>query len=413
MTSEAPTTAYVWVWLPGRVEPVVAGRLDVVGDRHLFTYGRSYLDRPDAVALYLPELPLAPGQRWPPAGMRMPGCIADAMPDSWGRRVLLARHLGHLTQDTETSDLPDIVYMLESSSDRIGALDFQVSPSQYVPRTMATASLEDIQEAADRLQAGAVLPPELAAAVFRGTSIGGARPKAIVRDGNRSLIAKFSTATDTYPVVKAEAVAMQLAVRVGLDVPGSFVESVAGRDVLLVERFDRPGDGTRRQMVSGLTMLGLDESVGRYATYHGLADLIRARFTEPAATLRELFTRIVFNVAVGNIDDHARNHSAFWDGEHLTLTPAYDLCPQVRHTGEVDQAMAIGRDGSRSSRFATCLAAADTYLLSAVQAREIVEHVETIVREQWADAADISRLTAADRTQLWGRQILNPSVYYR
>ena len=414
MTSEtagAPTTAFVWVWLPGSAKPVVAGRLDVEGDRHSFTYGRSYLDRPDAISLYAPEIPLRRGPQWPRVGT-MPGCLADAAPDSWGRRVILARHLGHLDRDSETADLSDLTYMLESSSDRVGALDFQESASEYVPRASPQASLSDLLEAAERLEDGEVLPPQLAEALLRGTSIGGARPKAAISENGRSWIAKFSTASDTYPVVKAEGVAMELARRVGIDVPSTRVMKVIGRDVLLVERFDRPADGTRRQMISALTMLGLDENISRYATYPDLADLIRQSFTDPGRTLRELFARIVFNVAIGNMDDHPRNHAAFWNGEMLTLTPAYDLCPQVRNVGEVSQAMAIGREGQRSSRFATCIEACETYLLTRAEATAVVDLVHGVISDQWNDAADAAGLTTADRAQLWGRQILNPSTYY-
>lgn len=247
---------------------------------------------------------------------------------------------------------------------------------------------------------------------MHGTSIGGARPKVLLTDGGRRLIAKLSSTTDPYPVVKTEGVAMELARRVGLNVPWTGVTTVAGRDVLLVERFDRTAAGDRRLMVSALTMLGLGEMNARYASYADLADLIRARFANPGATLRELFTRIVFNVAVGNNDDHARNHAAFWDGTAPTLTPAYDLCPQVRSGDETAQAMAIGRDGSRDARFGVCRAAANVYLLSQGQAADIVEHVVTTVAEQWDDAADSARLTDLERSRLWGRQILNPSVFY-
>ncbi len=101
----------------------------------------------------------------------------------------------------------------------------------------------------------------------------------------------------------------------------------------------------------------------------------------PTQTLRELFGRIVFNVLVGNTDDHARNHAAFWDGQSLTLTPAYDICPQARTGGETAQLMAIGKDGYRMSQASGCVARASEYGLSEAEAREIVDHqIETIER---------------------------------
>ena len=203
---------------------------------------------------------------------------------------------------------------------------------------------------------------------------------------------------------------MELARRVGLDVAGTEIIEALGHDVLLVDRFDRSEGGLHRRMVvSALTILGLDVMMARYATYYDLADAIRHRFTEPSQTLRELFSRIVFNICVSNTDDHARNHAAFWDGKNLTLTPAYDICPQPRSGGEATQAMAIRRDGYRYSQLAGCLAAAtDTYLLSRAEAKDIIDHQVNTIRSEWHDAADVARLTVAERAQLWGRQILNP-----
>jgi serine/threonine-protein kinase HipA len=97
------------------------------------------------------------------------------------------------------------------------------------------------------------------------------------------------------------------------------------KDVLLVERFDRElagGGWQRKAMVSALTMLSLDEMMARYGSYEDLAELVRHRFVDAPATLRELFSRLVFNILCGNTDDHARNHAAFWDGRTLKLTSA-------------------------------------------------------------------------------------------
>lgn len=399
---------FVWVWLPGQNVPVVAGALDQVGDRVVFTYGRSYRQRADAASLYEPELPLRRGVIEPRGGLAEPGCIRDAGPDAWGQRVILARTTqGSLNAASDTADLGLLTYLRQSDSDRIGALDFQDSATIYVPRG-APATLEDMQTAAEQLQAGRFLAPELSAALQHGTSIGGARPKAVLTSGNRSLIAKFSSTTDPYPVIKAEGVAMDLARRVGLDVAGSEVIECLGKDVLLVERFDRAPGGTRRMVVSALTILEEQALSAHHLSYPELGDRIRARFTDPGATMRELFSRIVFNICVGNTDDHARNHSAFWDGTHLTLTPAYDICPQNRSGTEANQAMYIDRGQTKASRFAVCVGAASHYQLDQADAAAIVEHQVTTINKQWADAADSARLTELERAQLWGRQILNP-----
>ncbi len=408
MTSDAGS-AFVWVWLPGYVEPVVAGRLDRFGSGFDFTYGKSYLARDDAIALYLPELPLEPGRIRPRVG-EVAGCIADAAPDAWGRRVILGRELGSAASDTARLDL--LTYLLKSGSDRSGALDFQVSATDYVPRHDGGATLEELVESAERVESGIPLSDELDAALLHGSSIGGARPKASLRDAGRGLIAKFGSSTDHYPVVKGEFLAMELARRAGLDVAQVELTVALGRDVLLVERFDRTAQGGRRAMVSALTVLGLDEWGARYASYEDLAGQVRARFTDPRATLRELFGRLTFNILSGNTDDHARNHSAFWDGRELTLTPAYDICPTPRSGGEATQAMLIGNDGFRFSQVAGCVERAGAWLLSEREAREIVDHQIEVINHQFRDASDQAGLSEVDREFFWKRQFLNPFALY-
>lgn len=411
-----PQHAFVWVWLPGASEPVVAGRLDVVGDQLAFIYGRSYLARTGAISLFTPELPLRAGRTLPSPDRDTFGCIRDAAPDAWGQRVILSRLSGRLTRDSDTGSLPMLTYLLEGASNRIGALDFQAGAEHYVPRQGA-ATLADMLAAADRLQAGQTIPAELEPALLHGTSIGGARPKATLVEGGRELIAKFSSTTDPYPVVKAEAAAMELARRVGLNVPASELVSVLGRDVLLVERFDRtPGARTRRLMISALTVLGLTEMTGRYASYPELADQLR-RWAPPgtvSGVLRELFSRVVFNVCIGNIDDHARNHAMFWDGEHLELTPAYDLSPAPRSGGTAAQAMAISRRGDRESRLLVCLDAASEYGISAETARDIIESQVAVIEADWEQVAGAVGLSVAQSDLMRhgpGAQILNPFIH--
>lgn len=409
-----PRSAFVWAWLPGATEPVVAGRVVAVdGDRYVFAYGQSYLARPDAVPLYAPELPLREGPIEPRRNLPLAGCLRDASPDAWGRRVILARRFGRLDRDADTAALDELTYMLTSGSDRVGGLDFQSSATEYVARN-ETAELAELIGAAEALEAGRPLSPALGEALTRGTSIGGARPKVTVLDQGRHLIAKLSSTSDYYPVVKAEAVGMILARRVGLDVAACEVIRCAGRDVLLVERFDRTATrGQRRMMVSALTILGEDEMGARHAGYPDLADAIRKQFTVPGHTLRELFARMVFNVCIGNTDDHLRNHAAFWDGAQLSLTPAYDLCPQPRSGETANQALNITRmPGERASQLRLCRKAAPEFLLTAGDADQIIEsHIE-VIRRDWDAAADEAQLSKAERSQLWQRQILNPYIYY-
>jgi serine/threonine-protein kinase HipA len=388
---------------------VVAGQLVPVGNLIEFNYGRSYLERADAIPLYLPELPLRPGAIAPPNELRIAGCIDDAGPDAWGQRVIMQHVLGTRSSDGDPADLHPLVYLLRSGSDRIGALDFQESAGTYISRDDANAPLEELMQAADRVDQRLPLSPALDRALLHGSSIGGARPKALLSDGACKLIAKFSSTTDSFSVVKGEFVAMELARRAGLDVARVELVESMGRDVLLVERFDRQASaGTRRAVVSALTMLSLDEMMARYASYADLAEIVRHRFVDAPATLRELFARITFNILVGNTDDHARNHSAFWDGANLSLTPAYDICPQGRAGGEASQAMMIGPDGFRMSQVAGCVRAASTYLLDEAAAREIIDHQIAVIESEWDDVCEAGRLTEVDRDYFWRRQFLNP-----
>ena len=416
MTSESTgmyQEAYVWVWLPNATEPVVAGLLSRQGQQLLFNYGRSYLARQDAMALYAPELPLRAGTIALLPGLNMPSCIRDASPDAWGRRVLINRKLGAQGQDTAGFELDELTYLLESGSDRIGALDFQFSPIRYQPRLAQQPSLEDLQTAAEKVERGVPISPELDQALLHGTSLGGARPKVLIDDGDRKYIAKFSASNDLYSVVKAEYIAMRLAHKVGLRVAPVHLRQAMGKDVLLIERFDRirhENSWRRRAMVSALTLLELDEMLAAYASYDKLAEIIRHRFVDAKATLRELFARIVFNILCGNTDDHARNHAAFWDGQQLALTPAYDICPQSRTGQQASQAMLI-HGGDRSSQVASCVAAASVFLLGREEAIDIVNHQVGVMEREWHSTCQEAGLSAVDQALFWRRQFLNPFAF--
>jgi len=414
MTSKAEKEAFVWIWLPDETEPVVAGRLEADDGNILFNYGRSYLDRigdsKPAIAIYEPELPLKAGVLPLPEGLTMPGCIRDASPDAWGRRVIVNKKLGLKGTGTDTAELDELTYLLESGSDRIGALDFQHSPVEYAPRIANNVSMEELIESAERVEKGIPLTPELDQALFHGSSIGGARPKALIQDQGKKYVAKFSSGTDLYSVVKAEFIAMRLAELAGLNAAPVKLTKAANKDVLLIERFDRAPKGdkwTRKTMVSALTLLRLDDMMARYASYETLSEIIRHRFTDPKHTLKELFSRLVFNILCGNTDDHARNHAAFWDGKMLTLTPAYDICPQGRAGNKASQAMLISGDNNLS-QLKTCLETARNFLLSEEEAREIFGHLTAVIEQHWETLCEKAELNEVDKKLLWRRQFLNP-----
>lgn len=419
MTSEgAATDCFVWAWLPGSSEPVVAGRLvrQQQYDRFAFIYGKSYLANPGAIALNSFELPLGTELLDPLEGMKLASGLRDASPDAWGRRVIINRLFGTAGLDAYNQDLDEQTYMLESGSDRIGALDFQQSATQYVARSNDNATLAELLDAARLVEQGIPLTPELEQALRHGTSIGGARPKVLIQANDRKYVVKFSASNDTVSVVKSEFIMMRLASLAGLNVAPVQLRTVMGEDVLLIERFDRyraaDGGWARKLMVSALTLLGLDEMMARYTSYENLTHIIRRDFSAPKADLTELFGRLVFNILCGNTDDHARNHAAFFDGKTYALTPAYDICPQTRTGNIASQGMLIMGQANQS-QIALCLDAAHLFLLQRRAARDIVLAQLEAVRQHWPAVCIEAGISVVDQNVLATRQVLNPFVFER
>ena len=416
MTSELLKPAkslFVWIWLPNATEPVVAGRLDLVNGIHEFTYGRSYLNNPDAIPIYLPELPMEKGIMTPAAPMTIAGCLRDGSPDYWGRRVIINRLSGNKGKEVDVDALDEMNFMLQSGSDRIGALDFQLSAVTYVPRQQGAGTLNMLMDAAVYIKEGKPLPQELDEALRHGTSIGGARPKAQFLDKKRKYIAKFSASNDQHSVVKGEYIAMSIAKSAGLDVAPVELRRVSGKDVILIERFDRI-DGEkgemRRSMVSGLTILGLAEHEARYASYPLLATQLRKRSKVAAKDVEELFGRMCFNILVGNTDDHARNHAAFWDGTDISLTPAYDIDPRPRMAHEANQAMSVF-EKKNQSQLALAIASAPDFGVSETQARDKIKMQVEAITDLFPKLAKDVDLSEQDYVQIRERAMLREYAY--
>lgn len=402
---------YVWVWLPEATSPVPAGRLrEDAPDQFSFDYGRRYLERGNAISL-APTLPLSERTFEPTGSMGLPGALRDASPDAWGRRVVQYHVTGDRGDDADTGDLDERTYLLNSGSNRFGAIDFQTSVTDYVPRATVPAPLESLLNAADIVEAGGDLPFDLERALLSGTAMGGSRPKSVIHDSGLEYIAKFTTSNDHFPVVGAEAASMFLAEKADLNVARTRVESVLGRVVLLVERFDRTNDGGRILAASALSLTGLDELQARSGSYVDLLDALRSNGA-PEGTASELFARVAFNMSISNSDDHLRNHAALWDGNLAILSPAYDLSPMRRSGETASQAIAYDRRGTKRNNFSDLVAARHLYDLTRDEAHNIVDRIEDTIREHWAEAADFGMLTSAERRLLWERQFLNPGTLH-
>lgn len=392
--------AFVWVWLPNQANPVVAGKLVFDDGRYLFVYGKSYLNRADAIPLSPFELPLT-DETVELSGMRiMPSCLRDALPDAWGRRLIDYQY-PHLQKN-------ELDYGLLSGSDRIGALDFQSSAITFEDRNLGEITLKNIHQLANALEHDHDFPKSLAPVLLHGTSVGGARPKCLITIDHVDYIAKFSLSSDHYPFLRAEYLAMKLAKLAGIDAADVQLTQIAGRDILLIKRFDRVCSQKkifRKIILSGLSLLGLDELEARYASYIELADIIRMHFANPTSQLQELYKRLAFNVLIGNTDDHARNHSAFWNGKSLQLTPAYDVCPQMRIGFEATQAMMIEGVDAQASTLKNVLSVCDRFLLTETEARKIINNQIKMLDKHWVTLCAEAKLNSREQKRLLGSVI--------
>ena len=139
---------------PGRARARGRGKLTAQSNTYVFNYGRSYLQRDNAISIYDAELPLRQGLLPLLPGLSIPGCLRDASPEAWGRRVILNRRFGKKAAGVGPAELDELSYLFESGSDRIGALDFQLSPTHYEPRNASVASLEELVQATELVEKG-------------------------------------------------------------------------------------------------------------------------------------------------------------------------------------------------------------------------------------------------------------------
>lgn len=356
-------------WVPcGLLEYREAGRRS----SSVFRYGKKYLERPDAFSIDPVHLPLGDRSFETPEGFQIFNGIRDAAPDKWGRYLLDKKF---------ARPLSEIEYVAASGDDRVGALAFTNSlesgPMQYSPGDTFIAC-----QTPDRLDinqcAGAVNDVVAAEETERlkryleyAPSLGGARPKSTVAWNNALWLAKFSLSMDSKNEPLIEYATMALAKKCGLNVPPLHLEKIGGKSIFLVRRFDRR-DVLRIPFISGLTMTGAHESDFGSWSYFALADAI-LRFSEnPEDDLKELFRRLVFNIAVYNNDDHPRNFGFLWSGRNWNLSPLYDVSPAVIRTDTYALAMTLGVDGRRAS-YKNALSMCEKFRLSKTQALRIIQ----------------------------------------
>jgi len=406
MTSEGTATeCFIYITLPGTTEPITAGRFVQERQRSgltlgRFVYGRNYLARQDAVAFDPVELKLS-NRTYETVGLGgVFGALRDSGPDHWGRHVI-ERHVGK-------PQLGELDYLLHSPDDRAGALGFglnQVPPAplREFNKTIQLARLQEVADAivADHVQPTGVEAAQVEELLLVGTSMGGARPKAVVEDEAGLWIAKFNRSDDRWNMARVEHAMLVLARACGLNVAESRLESVTDRDVLLVKRFDRErtdGGYHRARMISGLTLLRTDDAQGSRErwSYVLLAEELRRASARPDADARELFQRMCFNALISNADDHPRNHAMIARHDDWRLSPAYDLTPTSPISQDHrDLALLIGDQG-RFANAQNLLSQSSRFMLTRQDAEALIIDMTHTVTDRWYEIARSVGVTEGD-----------------
>ena len=372
-----------------------------------FEYDAAWLAHPERFALE-PALALTAGPFHTFAGRALFGALGDSTPDRWGR--LLMRRAERRRAEREhraprTLSEVDVLLRVDDEA-RQGALRFAIdSDGPFLAeagdiRIPPLVELPRLLAAADRVGGDAEDDQDLRLLLGPGSSLGGARPKASVRDaGGHLALAKLPQVRDEVHVVLWEAVALALAERSGIDVPSRRLERIAGRPVLIIQRFDRRA-GHRVPFLSAMSMLGAAEREPH--SYPDIADALRRHGAAPREDLQQLWRRVVFNVLVSNTDDHLRNHGFLYaDHRGWRLSPAYDLNPVPAEVRPRVLSTAIHADAPDAS-LDLALQTAELYGLGSQEARVIASEVATAVgrwrevaRGFGADRRDIDRMASA------------------
>lgn len=406
MTSDAGAQeCYVYIVLPGATEFVTAGRFVVETDRTgtpigRFVYGRSYLARAEAVPIDPVELKLGKTTYRTTALKGIFGALRDAGPDYWGRRVI-EKHAGK-------PQLSELDYLLYAPDDRAGALGFGLNQEPPAPKRHfnKTLDLEKLLGLADAIVADEEVPPSPEAEqvedlLLIGTSMGGARPKAVVEDDDGLWIAKFNRPDDRWNVARVEHAMLMLARACDIHSAESKVVTVGDRDVLLVKRFDREkveDEYRRARMISGLTLLRTEDTHQHRDrwSYVLMAEELRRVSADPKQDAAELFRRMSFNALISNTDDHPRNHAVIAKGNDWRLSPAYDLTPSPLISLEKrDLALTCG-DWGRHAHAENLLSQCSRFHLRREEAESLVDAMEEQVTTTWYETARREGISESD-----------------
>jgi serine/threonine-protein kinase HipA len=356
-----------------------------------------------------PLLTLGPGSYHTAADKALFGALGDSAPDRWGRVLMRRAERRRAEQVGETPrTLQEIDYLLMVNDEaRQGSLRFAnhgggpFLAAQDATKIPPLIELPKLLSAAEHVVDDTDTGEDLRLLLAPGSSLGGARPKASVRDKDGHLcIAKFPHKDDDINTVLWEAVALTLAKKAGIEVPAWCIENVLGKPILLLHRFDRSNNNTRIPFLSAMSMLGAKDNETH--SYLEIADALRRYGAVPKDDQRELWRRMVFNILIANTDDHLRNHAFLYEGPNgWRLSPAYDLNPVPTDIKPRVLSTAITEnDGTGSVELVLQVAAyfglnAEEAVAIIDEVRKAVSHWRKIASKLGVSAREIDRMKSA------------------
>lgn len=385
---------------PDTPRPVASFALDAEG-HGLLGYGKRYVLQADAFALDPVHLPLGV---LPQAVRRRRdgsfGVLSDAGPNAWGVRLTssINRKYG---REQPVTPVDWFVHCWQFGSGCLGfSAHHSIAPqSTAVPQPLA--SLDARQAHAIEALSGdpdADFDDEAARLFFPGASLGGVRPKTVVMHEGQETIAKFSRLDDRFDVPAVEYATLRLAHACGIEVPDFELVTLGRHSVLLVARFDRTPAGRRLHYLSANSLIDIDQVEpelyrSRYS-YAGIAEALRPLDDQVQADSHALFRRMVFNILVGNVDDHMRNHALLMgDDGRYRLSPAFDLLPHL-DAAYLPQSIGVGADGAAST-LSNALSQCRRFLLKQSEASQIIDEVRSVL-SGWQQVFAESGVTRTD-----------------
>lgn len=402
---------YVWTDLWG--QPQLVGAAEVRGATGEFRYGPAYRSsgRP---ALDPRNLPLTGTPATTQANKGVFGVLADAGPDTWGKRVL-----ANLYPKRMSSASPFDVLAL-SGGGGTGVLLFSHSQDSVKPRIVqpTPSQLGAAAEGMHAVEQGLPLRAQVRELLRAGTSLGGVNPKIAVADETGAWIAKFRAPDDVADTPRIESACLELARECGINAVKATHTAIAQRSCILIERFDRGPRGFMRHYASAHAIWNRDRinpqrDFTTWYSYMGIADLLREHMSASAKEdCEELLRRMALNVIVGNTDDHGKNHGFVMDPEgRWRLAPAFDLAPpmvaQATH-----HSMGIGAQGEIRS-IENALSMSTKFVATPARGRQLLQEVATVVARRYRSLLTKHGVTEVDRKLALGRVLLPDGLALR